>query len=69
MTDNTNTDLDSDALRPGDHVEILGNEHLHYNAYVEDTLPQFNIAWVREQRTGERKMLFTNECRILRRET
>ncbi|AUI53776.1 hypothetical protein [Arthrobacter crystallopoietes] len=69
MTDNADAGLDSAALRPGDHVEVRGNEHLHYKAYVEDTLPQFNIAWVREQRTGERKMLFTNECRILRCES
>lgn len=67
MTDNTSSALDA-ALRRGDHVDVRGTGNVHYNGYVEDTMPQLNIVWVREQRTGERKMLLTDECHIIIRD-
>jgi hypothetical protein len=68
MTDNTDSALVATALRSGDRVEVRGNGHTHYSGYVEDTMPQLNIVWVRERRTGERRMLSTDECRIFRDE-
>ncbi|NKX56581.1 hypothetical protein [Arthrobacter mobilis] len=66
MTNNTGSALDAAALGPGDHVEVHGNGHIRYSGYIEDTMPQLNIVWIRELRTGERRMLFTDECRIFR---
>lgn len=67
MTSPRTIALSSDALNRGDYVVVQGNEYLHYNGYVEDTMPAQDIVWIRERRTGERKMFFANECRIFRR--
>ncbi|MEZ2391824.1 hypothetical protein AB6813_20220 [bacterium RCC_150] len=69
MADTTRSALDTAALRPGDHVAIHGNGPVTYCGYVEETMPQFNIVWIREKRTGERKILFTDECCISQLET
>lgn len=70
MTDSTGSALDSAALRLGDRVEYVhGNGHTRYIGYVEDTMPQLNIVWIREIRTGERRMLSTDECHIYRPQT
>ncbi|MFE4229992.1 hypothetical protein ACFRJ8_19135 [Arthrobacter sp. NPDC056886] len=66
MTDNTGNALDSAALRPGDHIDVHVDEHTRYSAYVDDTMPQLNIVWIRELRTGERRMLSTDEHRLYR---
>jgi hypothetical protein len=69
MTDSTGNALDSAAFRLGDRVDVHRNGHSHYIAYVEDTMPQLNIVWIREMRTGERRMLSTDECHIYRPDT
>ncbi|MCG2623060.1 hypothetical protein LVY72_14245 [Arthrobacter sp. I2-34] len=69
MTDITGSAADSAALQHGDRVDVHGNGYIYCSGYVEDTLPQFNVVWVRDLRTGERRMLFTNECRIIRNVT
>ncbi|NMR32238.1 hypothetical protein [Crystallibacter degradans] len=62
MTDNTGT-LDSTTFRSGDRVDIRWNGHSS-NGYVEDAMPQLNVVWIRDLRTGERRMLSTDEYQI-----
>ena len=52
-------------LRHGDHVGVHSNGNFHYSGYVDDTIPRLNIVWIRELHTGERKMLSTDEYRIV----
>jgi hypothetical protein len=69
MTHNTGPGLDTAVLEHGDLVAVHGDEQLPYGGYVDDTFPQLNIVWIRELRTGECRMLSTNECRICLAET
>jgi hypothetical protein len=69
MTDNTDSVLGSGALQHGDHVTVHGNGQIRYSGYVDDTMPLLNIVWIRELRTGERKMFSTDECHIFRYQT
>ena len=59
MTNNTGSALDSAALRQGDHVDIHANGHTPYSGYVEDTIPELNMVWIRKLRTGG-----TPECSL-----
>ncbi len=45
------------ALRPGDHVEVHAPGHPPYQAVIDDTMAHLHIAWIRELRCGERRML------------
>ncbi|MDQ0691340.1 hypothetical protein [Arthrobacter sp. W4I7] len=69
MTSDSLRLADCATLRPGDLVEVQETGHVPCRGVVEDTLPQFNIVWLRDKRTGERRMLFTTECRIFMQET
>lgn len=66
MTNHTDSTPKSDALRQGDHVDIHSNGIFRYSGYVEDMMPRLRVVWIRELLTGERKMLSTDECCIVR---
>ncbi|MCG2621972.1 hypothetical protein LVY72_08585 [Arthrobacter sp. I2-34] len=66
MTNHTDSASKSDALRQGDHVDIHSNGNFRCSGYVEDLMPQLRIVWIRDLRTGERKMLATDEHCIVR---
>jgi hypothetical protein len=66
MTDSTQRALSAATLKPGDRVHVHENGPGRYSAYVEETMPQLSIVWIRELQTGERRMLSTKECRIYR---
>jgi hypothetical protein len=55
------------ALRPGDHVEIHAPGHPPYQAVIDDTLLRLHVAWIRELRCGERRMVSTQDHRFHRR--
>ena len=69
MADDTGSVLDSAAFLYGDRIDVHLNGHISYSAYVEETMPQLNIVWIRALRTGERRMLSTDECHIYPSET
>lgn len=66
MTNDADGALDPAIIRHGDRVDVHGNGHTRCSGYVEDMFPQMNIVWIRELRTGERRMLSTDEYRIYR---
>ncbi|GLB68761.1 hypothetical protein [Arthrobacter mangrovi] len=68
MTDSTGSAFDSAVLRPGDRIDVHRSGYVPRSGYVEDTMPQLNIVWIREVRTGERRMISTDECLIFRYE-
>lgn len=69
MSESTGIALDSLACQRGDRVVVCRNGHVPYEGHVEDVSPQLDIVWVRELGTGERRMLSTDECRIIRHHT
>jgi hypothetical protein len=60
------TTISAWALRPGDHVEVHAPGYQPYQAVVDDTMAHLHVAWVRELRCGERRMLSTQEHRFHR---
>ena len=69
MTNDTCIAVNCAALLHGDLIEVEENGGTSYSGYVEDTLPQIDIVWIRDLRTGERRMLSTEDCRIYRSAT
>jgi hypothetical protein len=51
-------------LRQGDRVKIQSPGYPPYHGLVEDSMPALDVVWIRELRTGERKMLWTAEHHI-----
>lgn len=45
------------TLRPGQYIEVHTPGHQPYRAVVEDTMPRMHIAWIRDLKFGERRML------------
>jgi hypothetical protein len=66
MANISDTASTSAALRHGDLVDVHSKGKLRYSGYVEDTMPSQHILWIREVPTGERKMVSTDEYRIVR---
>jgi hypothetical protein len=66
MTNNTDTSSKFAVLQHGDLVDVHSKGKLRYSGYVDDTMPSLHILWVREVPTGERKMVSTDEYRIVR---
>jgi hypothetical protein len=64
MANHTDSAPKSSALQHGDLVDIHSNGNFRYSGYVDDTIPQLNIVWIRELLTGERKMLSTDEHHV-----
>lgn len=48
-------------LHPGTHIEVRGPGIPHCPAVVKEIIPSFRVVWIREFRTGERKMLCTDD--------
>lgn len=66
MANNTDTASKFAALQHGDLVDVHSKDKLRYSGYVDDMMPSHHILWIREVPTGERKMVFTDEYRIVR---
>jgi hypothetical protein len=49
------------SLRAGDFVAIGDAHRIHYQAQVEDAMPDREILWIRDLTTGERKLLVSTE--------
>jgi hypothetical protein len=61
-----NTDTTSTSLQHGDLVDLHSEGKLHFSGYLDDAMPELHILWILEARTGERKMVSTDEYRIVR---
>lgn len=57
---------DPAALRRGDLVEVHKWDTVICIGRIEDRMTALCVLWVRDQRTGERKMFCTNEHLIRR---
>ncbi|WP_262106441.1 hypothetical protein [Arthrobacter sp. Marseille-P9274] len=69
MRNHTASAIKSISLQHGDLVDIHSDGNFRYSGHVDDTMPQLNIVWIRELPTGERKMLSTDEYRIVQHQT
>lgn len=56
---------DLSELQPGDSVDVYSDKNRHYSGLVEETMPEFNVVWIRNSRTGERKIVLTDEDNLL----
>jgi hypothetical protein len=65
MRNHTASAIESFSLQHGDLVDIHSDGNFRYSGHVDDTMHQLNIVWIRELPTGERKMLSTDEYRIV----
>lgn len=52
---------DTSIPRPGDPIDIHVPGGPRYSGFVEDCVPHLNVVWIRDVRTGERKMLCTDD--------
>ena len=53
---------DLHSMRAGDHVEVWDRPVLRYCGRVEESVPRLNVVWIRETRTGQRKMVTADDC-------
>jgi hypothetical protein len=53
------------GLRPGESVVVDSPGH-SYKAVIDETMPSFNLVWVREFGTGERRLIHLGESTIHR---
>ena len=54
------------GLRRGERVDVHETGKVPSNGFIEETMPELNIVWLRDLRTGERRILFTDECDLYR---
>lgn len=52
------------ALRTGNRIEVWSHGSLRYSGWVEELAPKLGVVWIRETRTGERKLISTEEHSI-----
>ena len=55
------------TLQPGDNVEIYRTDHVAFRAVVEECMISLNLAWIRDAKLGERKIVSPNDHLIFRR--
>ena len=53
--------LELAAVQPGDRLEAWCQEMIHHQGIVEEMVPRLGVVWIREDGTGERKMLDTTD--------
>ncbi|MFC4905549.1 hypothetical protein [Kocuria oceani] len=61
MDDGTQEIVAPFPLRKGETVEVHSPGYPPYCGHVEESMPSLNVVWIRELRTGERKMLSVAE--------
>lgn len=57
MTDTASFIDDLTAVHVGDRLEAWSGGALHHVGIAEEKLPGLGVLWIRESRTGQRKML------------
>lgn len=57
---------DVSDLRRGERLDIHQFGFPTYSGIVVATMPLFQVVWIRDPRTGERKMLSAYDCRLRR---
>ncbi len=53
-------------LRRGERLDIHQVGFPTYSGIVVATMPMFQVVWIRDPRTGARKMLSAHDCRLRR---
>jgi hypothetical protein len=53
-------------LQRGQSVEVHSKGYPPYVGLVEESMPGLNVVWIRNPRTGERRMLLASEHDIYR---
>lgn len=57
---------DVSDLRRGECLDIHQFGFPTYSAVVVATMPKFQVVWIRNPKTGERKMLSAHDCQLRR---
>lgn len=57
---------DVSTLHRGDRLDIHQFGFPTYSGVVVATLPRFNVVWIRDTSTGERRMLCAEDCQLRR---
>ncbi|GAB2603694.1 hypothetical protein GCM10009696_06520 [Kocuria himachalensis] len=66
MAGSTTPIKDLESLRPGDRVDVHQRETLICSGHIEERMLALRVVWIRDGRTGERKMFCTDEHQIRR---
>jgi hypothetical protein len=53
-------------LQPGDHIEAWHNGKLFHQGRVTDVVPQLDLFWILDARTGTRRLLDPEALEIIR---
>jgi hypothetical protein len=53
-------------LQPGDHIEAWHNGKLFHQGRVTDVVPQLDLFWILDARTGTRRLLDPEALEIVR---
>lgn len=56
----------TDQLRIGDHIEAWHNGKLFHRGRVTDVVPTLDLFWIRDARTGTRRLLDPEALEIVR---
>ncbi|MHC5560949.1 hypothetical protein [Kocuria sp. U4B] len=57
---------DVSTLQRGDHLEIHQFGFPSYSGIVVATMPKLKVVWIKDTRTGERKMLCADDHQLRR---
>jgi hypothetical protein len=58
--------ISTGRLQPGDHIEAWHNGKLFHQGRVTDVVPQLDLFWILDARTGTRRLLDPEALEIVR---
>ena len=58
--------VQSVKIQPGDHIEAWHNGKLFHKGRVTDVVRSLDLIWIRDARTGARKLLDPDALEIVR---